>query len=128
MDKNFDQWNLLKKNINASTAFRLYRTRDIWWCSLGANVGFEQDGSGKYYERPVLILRGLSRRVCVIVPLTTSQKKNPYRISVGLVSGKEAYAAISQVRLIDTRRLINKVGVLEIIRFEIIRKAVKNLL
>ncbi|MEK7060191.1 MAG: hypothetical protein AAB970_01050, partial [Patescibacteria group bacterium] len=42
-----------------------------------------------------------SRHVCLVVPLTTSPKKNPYHISVGIVEGEEAFAIISQVRLID---------------------------
>jgi mRNA-degrading endonuclease toxin of MazEF toxin-antitoxin module len=66
--------------------------------------------------------------VCLIVPLTTSQKKNPYHIGVGLVDGKEAFAIISQLRLVDTSRLVNKVGTLDTEHFKAVRKAVKTML
>ncbi len=55
--KDFDTWNNLKKGVNAGKG-KLYKERDIWWCSLGVNVGFEQDGTGNSYERPVVVLRG----------------------------------------------------------------------
>ncbi|HTA27015.1 MAG TPA: type II toxin-antitoxin system PemK/MazF family toxin [Bacteroidia bacterium] len=128
MSKEFDKWNIQKKNINAELEGRLYRKREIWWCVLGINVGFEQDGSGKNYQRPVIILRGFSKQVCLIVPLTTSTKENPYHVPVGTVEGKAAFAIISQLKLIDTKRLKNKIIVLDKATFETIRKAVKAML
>jgi mRNA-degrading endonuclease toxin of MazEF toxin-antitoxin module len=47
------------------------------------------------------------------VPLTTSKKRDRFYITVGVVEGKSAAAIVSQIRLFDTRRLINKVGTLE---------------
>ena len=91
-------------------------------------VGFEQDGTGDVGERPVLILKGFSRQVCLAVPLTTSKKKNPYHVSIGTIDGREASAIISQIRLVDTKRLINKVGYINRELFDAIKKAVKNLL
>ena len=128
MQKNFDAWNSNKKKINENLSNKMYHTREIWWCYLGLNVGYEQDGSGAEFMRPVLVLKGLSRYVCLIIPLTTSTKKNPYHSSLGIVAGKESFAIISQIRLIDTKRLINKVGYLDIQKFEEIRKIVKDFL
>jgi len=128
MQKDFDRWNTDKKRIHASGEIKLYREREVWWLSLGLNVGYEQDGTSKEYQRPVLILKGFSRFVCLIIPLTTSKKKNPYHVSAGIVDGKEAFAIISQLRLVDTRRLVNKVCTLNREVFEDIRKAVKAIL
>ena len=126
--KDFDGWNSRKKNIHKNGLAKLYSAREVWWCSLGVNIGFEQDGTGEDNERPVLILKGFSRQVCLIVPLTTSVKKNPYNIAAGKVDGKDAFAIISQVRLIDTKRLINKVGIIDNVLFDKIRKTVKDML
>jgi len=126
--KDFDSWNGRKKNIHKNGLLKLYGAREIWWCSLGVNIGFEQDGTGKDHERPVLILKGFSKQVCLAVPLTTSTKKNPYHVSVGKVDGKDAFVIISQLRLIDTKRLVNKVGFIESALFDKIRKAVKDML
>ncbi len=98
MQKDFEAWNKRKKRIHIENENRLYREREIWWCSLGLNVGFEQDGTGSDSERPVLILKGFSKQVCLIVPLTTSQKKNSYHVTLGNVGGKNAFAIISQIR------------------------------
>lgn len=108
MQKDFDSWNEHKKRVSRDEGAKLYHAREIWWATLGLNVGYEQDGTGKEFQRPVLVLKGFSKFVCLVVPLTTSQKKNRYHMSVGPVDGKDASAIISQVRLIDTRRLVNK--------------------
>lgn len=128
MHKDFDKWNNLKKQIHVQSENKFYRSREIWWCSLGINVGFEQDGTSEESQRPVLIIRGFSKNVCLVVPLTTSTKNNPYHVSIGKVDDKEAFVIISQIRLIDTKRLVNRVMVLNKNLFEIIKKAVKNLL
>lgn len=106
----------------------LYHTREVWWVHLGLNVGFEQDGMGEYYKRPVLILRGLSRNVCIIIPLTTSEKRNMFYVDAGVVAGKSAAAIISQIRLIDTKRLVEKIATMPVKEFEVIRKSVRDLL
>lgn len=102
MKKDFDKWNERKKQTHSEEP-RLYTVREIWWCRLGANVGDEQDGSGKWFLRPIIILRGFSANTCLIVPLTTSPRKHPLRIPVGKIQGEEASALLSQVRVIDTR-------------------------
>ena len=128
MHKDFDRWNEHKKRIHADAGNKLYHEREVWWCSLGVNVGFEQDGAGSAGERPILVLKGYSKNVCLVIPLTTSTKRNPYHIALGKVEGKEAFVITSQIRLIDTKRLINKVGFIDQKAFETIRKAIKDAL
>ncbi|MCR4328204.1 MAG: type II toxin-antitoxin system PemK/MazF family toxin [Patescibacteria group bacterium] len=125
--KDFDGWNEKKKEIHHARVGKLYHEREVWWCSLGANVGFEEDGTGMEFERPVLILKGLGPHTCLVVPLTTSSKKHKMRVPAGIVEGQSASALISQVRVVDTKRFTNKVGFLEKDVFERIQKAVKGL-
>lgn len=127
MQKDFDRWNKIKKHLDASTN-RFYRIREIWWCNLGLNIGNEQNGNSQNFQRPVLILKSLSKTTCVIVPLTTSIKKHRHRIFIGNISGKSASVIISQIKVIDTKRLINKINSkLEVRNFNSIRKAVRQL-
>ncbi|MDO8183597.1 MAG: type II toxin-antitoxin system PemK/MazF family toxin [bacterium] len=128
MYKDFNTWNLEKQRIHGKEEPKLYHERQIWWCALGANVGDEQDGTGSGYQRPVLILKGMSRTTCYIIPLTTSSKKHKLRAPLGLVDNKEAFALMSQMKIIDTKRLINKIGFLDKDTFTLIRKAAKDLL
>ena len=91
-------------------------------------MGYEQDGVGKEFHRPVIILRGFSKQVCLIVPLTTSEKTNPYHFSLGKIRDRNSFAIISQIRLIDTRRLVDKVGMLDKEKFVALKKSVKEIL
>lgn len=130
MEKDFDNWNELQKQIHARANYLpLYYEREIRWCQLGVNVGVEQDGTGKGFSRPVLILKGLSRRACLIIPLTASgKKKHRHRLYLGRVAGSKAWALISQIRLIDVRRLGQHITVLDRKMFTEIRKTVKDFL
>ena len=129
MHKNFDQWNKIKKQTHGSQGYMpLYHERQIRWCRLGVNVGYEQDGSGGDFSRPVLILKAFNRNVCLIVPLSTSTKKNVYYKPIGFVEDRAAAAIISQIRLIDTKRLDQHIMTLEKKKFAEIQKAVKAML
>lgn len=127
-NKNFDEWNIQKKEIHNFGKNKFYRIREIWWCSLGVNIGFEQDGTRGEKSRPVLILKGLSRNTCLVVPLTTSNEQHSMRIVLGKVDGKGASVIISQIRVVDTKRLFRKIKKLNKEKFEEIKKAVKNLI
>ena len=128
MQKDFDGWNEEKKTTHERVDAPLYRNREIRWCRFGTNIGFEQDGTGEDRSRPALILKGFSRQVCLVIPLTTSAKRNPYYIPLGIVGGRPAFAIISQLRLVDTRRLDQKIMDLDKETFEMIRKAAKDML
>jgi mRNA-degrading endonuclease toxin of MazEF toxin-antitoxin module len=127
MGKDFDNWNKRKKEINKREP-NFYYEREIRWCSLGVNIGFEEDGTSKTYRRPVLIIRGFSRYVCLAVPLTTSSKNNPYHIAVGIIEGQEAFVILSQIRLIDTKRLHDRLAILDKEKFKEIKKAIRSLI
>lgn len=128
MEKDFDAWNGQKKRTHVRTDAPFCKARELWWCTLGVNVGFEQDGSGEEFRRPVLILKSLSASTCLVIPLTTSTHQHPLRPAVGPVDGKEAHALLSQMRVIDTKRLVRKIGYLDKAVFNRIRKAARDML
>lgn len=78
--------------------------------------------------RPVLILHGFGADACLVVPFSTSVREHPLRVSVGTVDGREARANLSQFRVVDTRRLVEKIGFLDKAIFAIVRKAARGLL
>ena len=127
MQKDFDRWNEQKKKIDSNKG-RFYHEREVWWCTLGANIGHEQDGTGKEFRRPVLVFRALSRLTCLVIPLSSVLHVHPMRIPIGVVGGKEAQAIISQMRVVDTRRFISRAGVVNQNMFVAIRKTVKDML
>jgi mRNA interferase MazF len=128
MKKDFDKWNSLKKIINDTSDYKFYKPREIWWCSFGINIGYEQDGNNSDYERPALIIRAFSKEVCLVIPLTRSNKKNKYHFDLGNIGRKKSFAILSQIRLIDTKRLVNRIAILEKHRFLDIKKAITTML
>ncbi len=125
MEKDFNIWNIQKKIIHSTSKNKLYHMRQIWWCSLGLNIGSEQDGTGAVFDRPVLILKELSRETCLVLPLTSSPKRHVTRVSVGVVEGKSASALLSQIRVVDNKRFVRKIGFLDQHVFEEVRKIAK---
>jgi mRNA interferase MazF len=126
--KDFDRWNKDKKILDAKIHGQTYRVRDIWWCAIGLNVGSEQDGKNEYFRRPVLIIKGISRELCLIAPLTTSDYEHPYRINIGSITGKKSKVILSQIKVIDTKRLITKIATLDKQTFELIKKSIRDML
>ena len=117
----------MKKKTHAEQP-RLYTVREIWWCQLGVNIGTELDGHGKRFLRPGVIVRSFGPDACLVVPLTKSLRQHPLRVPVGKVQNNEARANISQMRIVDTRRLVEKIGFLEKETFQTLRKVAKDLL
>lgn len=108
--KDFDKWNELKKKLHISEKAKdfYFREREIWWCSLGVNIGFEQDGKNDLFERPVLIVKVFNREVLWMVPLTSRHKSNKYYYEFDY-KGKSQSAILSQVRIISSKRLLRKI-------------------
>ncbi len=111
MQKDFDRWNKKKKALDATDNEPLYfREGDIWWVHLGVNIGYEIDGKQTNFARPVIVLRKYNKFSFLALPLTTRATSSPYKLAVGEVAGKQAFAVVSQLRNLDSRRLYQKVG------------------
>mgnify|MGYP001574874896 CR=1 FL=1 len=123
MEKDFDGWNIKKKLINSliKTKDLYFHEREIWWCSLGVNIGYEQDGKNENFERPVLILKKFNSDTALIVPLTSSFKENKYHYK--LSTEESSLVILSQIRLISSKRMLRKVEMINEEEFlEIIEK------
>ncbi len=125
MEKQFEKWCLLKKEINTYNN-RTYRPRDIWWCTAGENIGSEESGKGDRFARSVLIVTSFGREVCLIVPLTSSENIHKYRIPIGQIDGVEAKVIISQMRVVDSRRLEDKICYIDKDTLKTVKKAIKD--
>ena len=44
MKRNYVAWYKLKAEIEHKREAPEFSERDVWWCSIGANIGFEEDG------------------------------------------------------------------------------------
>jgi len=128
MEKDFDKWNNRKKLIHHNKEDKFYHEREVWWCSLGINVGFEQDGKGEDFSRPVLIIKGFSKNVFLCVPLTTKLKLGKFYHDIDLGDKVIRKVILSQIRLIDSKRLENKICTIDEKQFKSIKQKITQLI
>lgn len=126
--KKFDEQNEQKKKISEKEKLRFCKEREVWWCSLGLNIEYEENGKGEIFRRPVLILKRLSKNTCLITPLTKSLQKHKFRIEIGYIDNYKASIILSQIKVIDTKRLSLKICMVDKNIFDKIKKAFKELL
>ncbi len=122
--KDYALWHPIKVRLNAIPGSVFFHEREVWWCAIGENVGFEQDGTSPLFTRPVLILKKFSADTCLIVPLTTKAKKGKHYFPLGVVARSEAVALLSQIRSIDRRRLTSKLATVDKDTFQMLVKAI----
>lgn len=109
MEKDFQKWHILKSTIDTEHQSPLFREQEIWWCSLGANVGFEEDGKNELFERPVLVFRKFNKELFVGLPMTSKKKEGKYYHALHL-HDIERSAILSQIRVLSGKRLIRRLG------------------
>ncbi len=125
-DKNFSGWISIKEKLHLSAHKPPYfKEREIWWCSIGENVGSEMNGKNNYFRRPVLIVKKLDRYSFLGVPLTTKIKEGTWYVKI--THGEKVNSAVvSQVRHYDYRRLDKKMATLDEVDFSRVIGALVN--
>jgi len=119
----FDRWNILKKKINKKDNLPLFEEGDLWWCNLGKNVGIETFGKGKYFSRPVLIIKKHNINQIVIIPATKQPKLGKFYYKIES-ENETSYLLLSQIKVIDTKRLIKIISQVNQEEITEIKKAV----
>ena len=111
--KDFENWNKLKKLIDKkeiSQEFN-FHSGDIWWTTLGVNIGKEIDGKNETFERPTLILKVINRNTLYVLPLTSQEHFiDKYHFKVNYENGGSGVVVFSQVRVISSNRLLRRLS------------------
>ena len=110
--KNYNQWFRLKPVLNVRISQPPVKVRDIWWCSIGINVGEELDGKSDKASRPVLVYRKLTHSSFIGIPLTSKLKEGSWYVTI-TIHGKENRVILSQIRIFDTRRVTTRLAQLD---------------
>ena len=128
--KDFDGWNERKKKVenrDIDNPKIMFHDREVWWCSVGVNIGIEQDGKGRNFERPVLILRKFNKYIFLGIPLTTKQKNLNLPFYFKLKGAKiESIAILSQIRLFSSKRLLRRIEKISPNLFQDIKKQLRT--
>jgi mRNA interferase MazF len=125
--KKFNEWNEVKKQLDCKEKYITPKEREVYWASIGENVGFEQNGKGDIFSRPVLIVKRFSKNIFFGIPLSTQPKEGSFFYGFEL-NGEKSTALVVQGRLFDTRRLENRIGMIGKEDFENIKLRIKDLL
>ncbi len=108
--KRFLEWIGLKEKLDAKQSKVPHVSQgQIWWASLGENVGFEINGKSKDFTRPVIIYRKLSRGFYFVIPVTSQSKSGTWYVTFRQ-RGKSMAACLHQARALDYRRLHTVLG------------------
>lgn len=85
---------------------------DIWWASIGENIGWEINGKSESFSRPVIIVKKLSQGFFLVIPATTKERHGSWYVTYSH-KGISAIACLHQIRAIDYRRLRSRIGQLQ---------------
>jgi len=137
MKKEFDAWNLQKKNLGDPEKKAYAHPREVWWCALGVNVGAEVDGKNENFERPVLVLRVYNKETMLVLPITSKEKLDDFHHKIRIqaknrnsVTGEEyvksVWIKLTQARVISNNRLLRKVDVVQQEEFDKVVEAFRK--
>ena len=125
--KNFINWHKIKTNIENKEQRINFQIRDVLSCSMGENIGFEQDGRGEEFLRPVVVVKKFNNEIFWGVPLTHTDKKGKYYFDFKL-NDDVSVAILSQIRLFDIKRVKYKIGMINEEDFSTLKEKIKQLL
>jgi mRNA interferase MazF len=125
--KKFDEWNDVKKQIDNKTKISIPKEREVYWASLGENVGFEQNGKSEFFTRPVLVLKRFNKNIFFGIPLSTQIKDGNFFFSFNL-NGEMSNALLVQGKIFDVKRLEKKIGMISKDEFSGLKTKFKELL
>lgn len=121
-----EEWNVVKIELHRGGVFRNIKEGDVWWCSMGENVGVEINGKQEFFLRPVLVLKKLSRYGFMGIPLTSQPHKGSWYVSFEF-KNKIQNAVLAQARVLSVYRLRRKMGVVPNSDLELVRAGFREL-
>lgn len=101
--KNFLDWFKIKPKLDEKSHRLSFREREVWYVYFGANVGFEIDGKTEFL-RPCLVVKKISKETFYAIPLTSKTKQGSWYIP-SHIKGKSGSFILSQMRILDSKRL-----------------------
>lgn len=106
------RWNQLKYILHVQNSLPKVKENEVWWCSLGENVGTEINGKGELFSRPILIYRKLGLFQFLGISLSTQKHNGTWFVNFRF-KNKEQYASLNQIRVINISRLQERMGMID---------------
>ena len=85
------------------------------------NLGEEIFGKGEKFTRPVLIFKKFTHNSFMGLPLTSKQKEGTWYVEIHH-AGKKNWVILNQARILDKKRLTNRIGTLDDEDYKLIKE------
>jgi len=127
MEKDFDKWNSLKKDIEHKSENLIIKEKEIWWTYTWVNTWTESCWKWEKFRRPVLVLKKLSHDNYIIIPLSTKIKSWTWFENY-TIDWIKYTALIYQIKMINIKRFYLNMWKFDNNKFLEIKKRLKQLL
>ena len=121
--KDFDKWSKIKQKLNDSNRKVYFHEKEIWWVATGINVGYEQDGKGDMFVRPVLVFKKIRNDMFIGIPITSRLKHDLMHMAFYFEYGLHTML-IFQFKSFDSKRMTQKISVISDYLYDKTKKAV----
>jgi mRNA-degrading endonuclease toxin of MazEF toxin-antitoxin module len=114
MQKRFSEWIKIKEKLDGLSREKAasFEEKEVWWCSIGENVGNEENGKNYDFVRPVLVLTKYDEFNFFAIPLSTKIKKGNWYVDLFFQRSNHV-AVVNQGRSLSALRLQNRIGTLD---------------
>lgn len=127
MQKDFDKWNDIKKELDKKDSRFFFKEGEIWWMSVGLNIAKESCGKGEIFRRPVLVLRKLSSDMFIGLPLSSKEKTGTWFADI-TVGDDRRTVLLYQIRTFSTNRFESRLTTLDDNDFKKVKEKLEFLL
>ena len=127
MEKDFEAWVNLKKELDRIKNSPSFEERQIWWCSIGLNIGHEENGKSELFSRPILVVRKFNKHLFLGIPLTSKIKDGNKFYHKIFLKDREQSVMLSQFRVLESKRLTTLIGKLSDDQFFAIRELLSKI-
>lgn len=134
--KDFEWWNFEKQMIDSSNKKIYAHPREMRWIKMWINIWTEQNGKG-WYMRPFLIIKKVWS-LYFGIPTTTASIKKHFQFYHTITSfdfGSDEQSVpicssciLNQVKVIDSKRFIKKIGLISEEEYMYIKEKLQRLL
>ena len=124
----YDKWNNLKKKLANKNKVIKFSQGNIYFMSVGHNIGYEIYGHDDLFLRPVLVYRKLSSTSFIGIPLTSKQKEGNYYFTFRYTDKTLSTACLNQIRTFDIKRAEYYDGYIKLSDYSKLRDKLKEFL
>lgn len=110
MKNEFDKWNTEKQKLDAEEYSKenFPQIGEVWMSVIGKNIGYEQNGTGDNFSRPVAIVSRFNNKMFWVAPLSTKQKEFDFYYNFLDPNNQKVSIIIAQLKLVSLKRLKRK--------------------